>query len=132
MPIRYQEWITREEVRANPRTLYVFGDNLAGTGYGGQAKEMRGEYNVIGIPTKDSPAFYASDSKALEYLNVWVARFNQIYCWLDAGGDVVWPADGIGTGLADMSNRAPILWSMLECLCKNLFEKYGENKATKE
>jgi hypothetical protein len=44
--------ITREMVRADPSTVFVFGDNMARNGLAGQAKEMRGEPNAIGVPTK--------------------------------------------------------------------------------
>jgi hypothetical protein len=53
--IIYQKYIKREDLRANPTVLYVFGDNEARTGLGGQAKEMRGEPNAVGIATKASP-----------------------------------------------------------------------------
>ncbi len=32
---------------------------------------------------------------------------------LDAGGDVVMPAAGIGTGLAQMATRAPACWAWI-------------------
>lgn len=128
MPIKLQKWITREDLRANPDVLYVFGDNLAGIGYGGQAKAMRGEPNAVGIPTKDSPMFYASETNALEYLTVWVEQFQKLDYWLGAcRGDVVWPADGIGTGLADMPTHAPILWLTLELLRDNLFKRHYDD-----
>ncbi len=50
-----QRIITRAEVRANPDRYYVFGDNMTGTGYGGQAAQMRGEVNAVGVPTKWRP-----------------------------------------------------------------------------
>jgi len=52
MGIRTEKHITRQMLRAEPGTLWVFGDNLQRKGLGGQAKEMRGEPNAIGIPTK--------------------------------------------------------------------------------
>lgn len=47
--------VTREKVRANPYVLYLFGDNDIRKGLGGQAKEMRGEPNAMGISTKKLP-----------------------------------------------------------------------------
>jgi hypothetical protein len=44
--------ITREMVQADRNTVYVFGDNVARHGLGGQAKAMRGEPNTIGVSTK--------------------------------------------------------------------------------
>ena len=54
--ITFQERITRADLRANPDTLYVFGDNMRRRGMGGQAAEMRGEPNAVGIPTKWRPS----------------------------------------------------------------------------
>jgi hypothetical protein len=48
--------IYREDLRNNPDFMFLFGDNLQRTGLGGQAKEMRGEFNAIGIATKKSPS----------------------------------------------------------------------------
>lgn len=127
MPLKLQKWITRADLRANPSTLYVFGDNLLQWGYGGQAREMRGEPNAVGIPTKSSPNRFAEDKFALAFLQVWVVRFEDLDYHLTTIGDVVWPEDGIGTGLADMANRAPKLWQTLELLRTNLFEAHLEN-----
>lgn len=53
--IEIWERVTRADVRANPDKIFIFGDNLAGRGFGGQAKEMRGEENAVGVPTKKLP-----------------------------------------------------------------------------
>ncbi len=55
MPIIREPRITRQMVREHPDRLFVFGDNLARVGYGGQAREMRDEPNAVGIPTKKLP-----------------------------------------------------------------------------
>src|SRR5687768_3383693 len=54
--LEIREHISREMVRGEKDKIFLFGDNLAGRGYGGQAKEMRGEENAIGIPTKKAPS----------------------------------------------------------------------------
>ena len=59
-------FITRSYIQAHRSWLFVFGDNLAHRGYGGQAKECRGEPNTLGIPTKYYPsmennAFFTDD-----------------------------------------------------------------------
>ena len=53
--IIYQKFIYRSDLKANPSVLYLFGDNLQRVGLGGQAKEMRGEPNAVGIATKKAP-----------------------------------------------------------------------------
>ncbi|MEC7290450.1 MAG: hypothetical protein VXW22_10215, partial [Pseudomonadota bacterium] len=55
MIILRQHRIYRQDLRANPGTIYVFGDNTERVGLGGQAKEMRGEPNARGIATLWSP-----------------------------------------------------------------------------
>jgi hypothetical protein len=47
MPIVFRQWIT---------PFYVFGDNGRRIGFGGQAKEMRGQPNAIGVATKWEPS----------------------------------------------------------------------------
>lgn len=116
--MRYEKRITRAMLRAEPDTLFVFGDNLERRGLGGQAKEMRGEPNAVGIPTKRRPdtkesAFFADrDFDAFRYAaGEAVSRLRK---HLEAGGVVVWPADGIGTGLAQLSDRAPCIAAAIE------------------
>lgn len=127
MPIKMQKWIKRSDLRANPTTLYVFGDNLIRKGMGGQAYEMRGESNALGIPTKSTPSQYACDGMALMFLREWVYAFENLDYHLCAIGDVVWPEDGIGTGLADLQKQAPMLWQTLELLRTNLFKEHYAN-----
>ena len=55
---------TREDLKANPTALFVFGDNYLGVGYGGQAFSARGEPNAVGVITKYSPSQYLTDELA--------------------------------------------------------------------
>jgi hypothetical protein len=107
MPVVRRKWITREMLRAEPDTLFVFGDNLKRVGLGGQAKEMRGEPNAIGLPTKRSPWDYLSDA---DFGEVEAASRNDIArlaVHIRENRTVVWPEDGIGTGLAKLQEKAP-------------------------
>lgn len=124
MPIRYEKRITREMLRAEPDTLFVFGDNLRRKGLGGQAREMRGEPNAVGLPTKREPsmheAAYFTDADVDEFWNAALPNFNWLAHHLARGGSVVLPEDGIGTGLADLKRRAPEIWSRLQWLLAKL------------
>jgi hypothetical protein len=118
--------ITRAMVRADPDTLYVFGDNMGRRGSGGQAKEMRGEPNAVGVPTKwaphSRPDAYFTDADLLNR-DVWHAirtAFDEMRGALANGRDVVVPADGIGTGLAQLPTRAPRMHSMIEAAIASL------------
>lgn len=42
------------------------------------------------------------------------AAFVKLFAHAANGGEVVWPKDGIGTGLAELPTRAPKIWKMIE------------------
>lgn len=118
MPIEYVKRYTRTEIQANRHKLYVFGDNFGGIGRGGQAKECRGEPNTVGIPTKwhptmDEGAFF--DDSALHNIRPRIqAEFRTLADHLANGGTVVIPADGVGTGLARLHEKAPAVHAFIE------------------
>jgi len=116
--LRYLVEIYRNNLRRDPDTLFVFGDNMVERGLGGQAKEMRGEPNAVGIPTKLFPSmteqafFRDSDfNRAKPKID---AAFVRLFVHAANGGDVVWPAAGVGTGLAELEKRAPKIWAYIE------------------
>lgn len=114
---------TRDMIRWLPQKLFVFGDNLARVGYGGQAAEARGEPNSVGIVTKLSPAAYLSDTEEHFYLVKEPIKeaFVRLAQHLQSGHDVVWPRDGVGTGLARLSEVAPQVFEGIERCRKHLF-----------
>ncbi len=118
MPTRREPHITRAMLRAEPDTLWVYGDNLARRGLGGQAAEMRGEPNAVGIPTKRRPArdeaAYFTDDDLPTFREAAAPVFARLAAHLRGRGMVVWPTAGIGTGLADLERRAPRVWASLE------------------
>lgn len=108
----------RVRIRQDRKCLYAFGDNVAGRGFGGQAEEARGEVNAVGIPTKWGPtrsgtAFFTDDDLGLVRDKI-DAAFDRLRKHLEAGDPVVWPADGVGTGRADLRTRAPAIHSYIE------------------
>lgn len=129
MPIRYQKRIIRNDLRLNPSWTYLFGDNEVRQGYGGQAKEMRGEHNAIGVRTKFIPAM-TPQSFWVETPNEDGHRWRMMIAEdlfpavakLKAGGVVVIPADGIGTGLSKLSATAPRTFLYLQACLRRLAE----------
>lgn len=129
MPIIFQSIITRADLRNNPGVLYVFGDNEARRGLGGQAKEMRGEPNAVGIRTKRAPdnrvdSFWTEGRGAGQfapshYVAMIESDFAPIRAALGRNDTVIVPADGIGTGLADLPKRAPITFQYIRELIAN-------------
>jgi hypothetical protein len=91
----------------------VFGDNVAKRGYGGQAKAMRGEPNAVGVPTKWNPDTnndsYFSDDDFKEIKPLIDEAFKKLKLLKAQGYDIVIPADGLGTGLAELPKRAPLI-----------------------
>lgn len=122
MKVEKMKWITREIVRANPHKAFLFGDNVERVGMGGQAKEMRGEPNAIGIVTKwapsnDESAFF-SDTHFVENCERISNDIRRLYVarsrWETRFDTIVIPSDGIGTGLAELDKRAPETFAYLE------------------
>lgn len=129
--IRLQR-ITRDLVRSDRKSVFVFGDNMEGRGLGGQAASMRGEPNTIGVPTKWAPkrkasAYFTDDDRVDR--NVWHAingAFEEMRKALVSGRNVVIPAEGLGTGLAELPTRAPKLYAMIEAGIASLQEAPGQ------
>lgn len=129
MPVYIQkEWYSIPLVRKYPRRLYVFGDNFVREGRKGQAC-IRFEPNAIGVRTKYLPSMapnsFFSDR---EYAMLRVALdedFVPIYKHLENKQTVVFPADGLGTGLAQLNEKAPTVFSYLESLIEAAKEMDG-------
>mgnify|MGYP000373700325 CR=1 FL=1 len=113
------KWITRSLVRDHPNRIFLFGDNLARRGFGGQAAAMRAEPNCVGIPTKKllsnhEDAFFtdaefeqnkAAIDHAFEILFHKISKAEHI---------IVIPVDGLGTGRAQLESRAPLTFAYLQ------------------
>lgn len=116
MPIKYVKFIDRRMVRDHRESRFVFGDNVARKGYGGQAREMRDEPNSIGIATKwrpemDETSFFRDDQPAAAM--IMAQDFSRVIEALREGRMVYVPKDGLGTGLSQLPQRAPTLYAML-------------------
>ena len=117
--VMQMKWITRSFVREHRDHIFLFGDNIARRGFGGQAAQMRAEPNAIGIPTKKLPsnveeAFFtdaefeqnkAAIDRAFERLYQMSSTVEQI---------VVMASDGLGTGRAQLDKRAPQTFAYLQ------------------
>jgi hypothetical protein len=111
--IEIRERITRTDLHAEKEKIFLFGDNLAERGYGGQAREMRGEENAVGIPTKKAPdnrpASFFIDKELAENKQAIDAAFGKI----PPDKIIVIPKAGIGTGLAQLAEKAPLTFAYL-------------------
>lgn len=128
MPVLFQSHITRADLRANPKAYYIFGDNLQRVGLGGQAREMRGEPNAIGIPTKRAPNnsstsfFTDADYPYLELL--WTQSFLPISSHLKAKRTIIFPLSPLGSGRAALPTLAPKCYKFLSDLVALLAGEY--------
>lgn len=118
MPVLYQKMISRSDLKANPTVLYLFGDNDVRRGFGGQAKEIRGEENAVGVRTKARPCMgddcYWSDQTLVENMAKIDQDLAPVREHLRRNGIVVVPVDGIGTGYSQMEQRCPMTFAYLQ------------------
>lgn len=112
MPVKYLDWITRDMLRAEPDAVFVFGDNMRRVGLGGQAREMRGERNAVGVATLYEPGKFYKPGEATSFAVV-VHDLNRVGRFLSAGITVYAPRDGLGTGLARLPENAPELHRLI-------------------
>jgi len=136
MAIEFVDRYTRSMLRARPDTLFVFGDNLAQYGRRGQAKECRGEPNAVGIPTKKRPsmdenAFFTNADFAIAKAAI-DRGFLRLAVHVREGGVVVMPANGLGTGLAQLPTRAPMIHAYILKLTVRLREVDQESCLARE
>jgi hypothetical protein len=108
-----QKIVSRADLRANPDVLYVFGDNEERWGLGGQAKEMRGELNAVGVATLKSPGEFWHYNDNPRQCAVIDADMAPLFEAAAAGRVIVFPLDGIGTGLADLERRSAMTFAHL-------------------
>jgi hypothetical protein len=111
MPLIFKDRITRTDLRSQLDALFVFGDNEARSGMGGQAKECRGERNAVGVATKRGPSMAESamwsDADFDRCTSIIDRDLEPVFEHIKNGGVVVFPASGIGTGLSQLPTRAP-------------------------
>ena len=117
------------DVKANPDTIYVFGDNTQRTGTGGQA-QIRNNPNAFGIATKLKPTnnvdAFMSDADLEANKKVIDSDIRKI---LNQNKKIVFPKDGFGTGLAKLKEKAPKTYEYLK---QRLLEEFGFNNDTGE
>ena len=124
----FQYRIYRVDLELNPDVYYCFGDNDDRVGLGGQAAEMRGEKNAVGIRTKKSPGHGDSDFYKDENFDECVAKieedFAQVEVYLKRGKTVVIPIEGFGTGLSELKKYAPNVLAHINSIVDKLINDY--------
>ena len=124
MPVELQKHFSVEDCNNNPDKIYVFGDNLIHKGKRGQAI-IRDCPNSYGIPTKRLPsmeedAFFSDQKDEIKIVMIRLMKLHRIYSiYLDK--TIVFPADGLGTGRAQLKERSPIIYSIIDVFLKENF-----------
>ncbi len=121
MSVEYRNFIDRGMLFREPKNLFVFGDNLERRGFGGQAKEMRGQANAVGIPTKRKPTMepgaFLYDHDVVEWFEECQPDFKRL---LLHRGTIIIPKQGIGTGRARLKENSPLIHKLLRVFLKGL------------
>ena len=109
---------TINDVRNTPSYLFIYGDNDMEYGKGGQAV-IRDEPNAIGIPTKKVPnnnvgSFYSDVEYDLNAIKIDKA-ISKIIKKLKTNkyDGIILPKSGLGTGLSNLKNCAPLTFVYL-------------------
>ena len=127
MNIAYTNDLSVRRCQDFPGSVFVFGDNLAGYGTAGQAC-IRKEPNAFGIPTKRYPSMAAGSfftDRDCEREHV-LKALRELYT-LGKRRTIVFPQNGIGTGMAKMSELSPKLFAeMNEVLLKHFGIRNGQ------
>lgn len=122
--VEYRKFITRNMLINERKKLFIFGDNIARTGFEGQAKEMRGEPNAVGIATKRYPSVSPGSFFTDNDLEAWKKYSEKSIIMLkmhnNTNGIIVWPEAGIGTGQANLKLLAPLIWNEIQKLKDSL------------
>jgi hypothetical protein len=125
---------TRAAVAADSTALYVFGDNDWRQGKGGQAV-IRELPNAAGVPTIKRPGYAAGDYYTDAELHANAAQIEAACAAIleraPAYARVVFPRDGLGTGLADLPRRAPLTYDRLRLTVLALAEAIEEGSSSR-
>jgi len=134
--IEYSNHISRSDVQrtklynettksyGEPIKIFVFGDNDQRSGFGGQAKEMRGEPNTIGVrvkkaPSMDNGSFYTDEEYESNVRKI-AEDLEHLYK-VAYGKTIVFPTNGVGTGMAMLNRTAPRTFAYLTLALKQMF-----------
>ena len=138
--VEVQELYSIADCLANPHKLYIFGDNLIGVGKGGQAI-IRDCPNTFGVPTKRLPtdsenAFFSDKEIELVEINHCLSTLHHYYYTCIFYGTLfiprdtlpilVFPKNGLGTGLSQMPTKSPKLYKLMNDLIYEYFGVYYE------
>jgi hypothetical protein len=121
---KQKEWFSIQQCLENPNKLYIFGDNTFRDGTGGQA-QIRNCDNSFGICTKWAPntsdgAYFIDSINCLEIVEKDISellKFKRGNMYTE----IIFPWDGLGSGLSKMPEKCPLLYRRLNKLLEKHF-----------
>ena len=121
-PAMQMDWIDHDIMDRHPDKVFLFGDNDRRTGYGGQAKHMRGHPQSIGVRTKNAPSMHPSamwtDDTYEDNIRMIDEDINEA---LSHNKQIVIPSAGLGTYRARLPQDAPRTFEYLQGRLQELF-----------
>ena len=129
--IEIVERYSENDIKINKDKIYVFGDNVKRIGTGGQAI-IRNNVNAVGIATKLAPSndesAFMSDNDFEKNKEIIDKDIDKL---IDKSDEkiIVFPKDGLGTGLAKLKEKAPETYQYLK---EQLLNNFGFNNDTGE
>lgn len=126
MKIIEQKYITEKDCFDNPKSLYLFGDNLQRRGKKGQA-QIRDCANSFGIATKHKPSTTDDSYFTNNDIDYVFKDFAELSKLMKTGSydTLVIPSDGIGTGLAKLQEKAPEILIFINTVLDRWKDKYN-------
>lgn len=124
-----KSWYSIEDCENNLDKLFIFGDNTLRLGMAGQA-QIRKCQNSCGLATKLNPGmddgdfmsdnFYDAHCMVIEKDIIKIVR--RFENKANGYNKIVFPYDGLGTGLSKLPEKAPRVYNFL---CTKLREVFG-------
>ncbi len=113
--IQFVSNLSVEMCRNSPTNIFVFGDNLQGWGRAGQAV-IRNCSNAWGVPTKRYPSMKEDSffSDRQDEYDIVLKELSTLWQMHRDGRTIVLPINPIGSGLARVQFRSPLVWSLIE------------------
>lgn len=118
-----KEYYSVKMCREHPTWLFIYGDNWLSVGKGGQAI-IRDEPNSFGISSKYSCAESYSDKRMYDNRMAIKIETDLLLDIADKYEAIVFPFNGLGTGLAQLPKLAPRTFIHLSLV---LLDKFGFN-----
>ncbi len=120
------EWYSLQQCKDEPNKMFIFGDNTKHVGNGGQA-QIRPAKNAIGLVTKRLPSM-DDESFFNDSMDDYISMLTDIVKLYKLATDIryndwtlVFPKDGLGTGLSELPTRAPFINQQLMLLLHQYF-----------